>query len=372
MPRGSRILHLTAQRSLKYGGFERYLVAIAQRCDTSGVQLVVQHNAEPRSVRYVEDVRAAGGVVVGEDLAAGRVISAVRAVRLIARYRPAVVHLHFCGSWTRLAVGLIARWIGVRRTVATVHLLPGDDSRLLLRASYARLDRVLAVSHAVERALLAIGVSPGTLTTLYLGVPELDPLPGDAARDIRVRFGIPDESPIIVTVTFDSPMKGVDVLVSSFVNHLGAEYPDLHVVIVGMDEPGETIDRRAAPSCLDRVHWAGVQDDVRPFLAAADIYVQSSRAEAFGLAIVEAMRQSLPVVATKVGGIPEAVADGETGILVEPDSPTELAAAIALLVADTDLARRLGRAGCQRWGSRFELVRSVDALCGRHYGLPAC
>jgi len=290
---------------------------------------------------------------------------------LIARHRPVVAHLHFCGSWTRLVVGLLAHRFGVGRTVATVHLMPGDDSRILLRASYRRIDRILAVSHAVEEALRKIGVSSAALTTQYLGVPELGSLPQDARREIRAHYGIPDASPVLVTMAFNSRMKAVDVLVSAFVDHLAAECPDLHVVIVGMEGLGEADGGDSAHSDSERLHWAGTRDDVRPYLAASDIYVQSSRAEAFGLAIVEAMRQSLPVVATKVGGIPEVVVDGETGVLVAPDSPTELAAAVAVLLADPDLARRLGRAGNERWRTRFGLAQSVDRLIEVHYGLPA-
>ena len=366
------ILHLTAMRSTKHGGLERYFVEVARRCSARGFRSVIQYNVPPLSTSYLEDLRAAGGAVVVQALDAGRVSSAFGAMRLIVRCRPVLVHLHFCHSWTRLVVGLFAVRFGVTRSVVTVHLMPGEQHRVLLRASYSRFDRILAVSHAVERALLGIGVPRTGLTTHYLGVPELGPLPQDAGHEIRVRFGIPATSRVLVTMAFNSRMKAVDVLVAAFVDHLAAEWPDLHLLIVGMERPAGMVGGRSAHSCLDRLHWAGVHDDVRPFLAAADIYVQSSRAEAFGLGIVEAMRQSLPVVATKVGGVPEVVVDGKTGVLVAPDWPTELAAAVVGILRDPDLARRLGRAGHERWKSRFGLTRSVDELVTKHYGLPAC
>lgn len=367
-----KILHLTALRSTKYGAFERYLVEVAQRCSARGFRLVVQHNALPLSTRYLEGLRAAGAVVVVKELDAGRVLSAIRAMRLIVQHRPVLAHLHFCDGWTRLAVGLFARRFGVDRTVATAHLMPGEESRVLLRASYSRVDRILAVSHAVERALLVIGVPPTALTTHYLGVPELGPLPQDAGHEIRAQFGIPATSPVLITMAFNSRMKAVDVLIAAFTGHLAAECPDLHLLIVGMTGLEEVAGGGSAHAHQERLHWAGIRDDIRPFLDASDIYVQSSRAEAFGLGIVEAMRQSLPVVATRVGGIPEVVVDGKTGVLVAPDSPIELAAAVVVLLADLDLARRLGRAGHERWRSRFGLTRSVDELVTEHYGLPAC
>ncbi len=365
------ILHLTGMRSMKYGGFERYLVEVAQRCSAQGFRLVIQHNTQPTSARYVADLRAAGAVVVVQALDAGRFSSAFEAVRLIAKCRPVLVHLHFCHSWTRLFVGLFAVRFGVSRTVATVHLMPSEESRLLLRASYSRVDRILAVSHAVERALLMTGVPPAALVTHYLGVPELGPLPHSARHEIRAQFGIPDSSPVLVTILFNNRMKGVDVLVAAFTDHLAAECPDLHQLVVGMTGLEEMAGGSHTCSQHDRLHWAGIQDDIRPFLAASDIYIQPSRVEGLPLAIMEAMRQSLPVVATKVGGIPEAVVDGETGVLVLPDSPSELAAAVTSLLADPGLTSRLGRAGHERWRSRFRLTQSIDDLVTEHYGLPA-
>jgi glycosyltransferase involved in cell wall biosynthesis len=105
----------------------------------------------------------------------------------------------------------------------------------------------------------------------------------------------------------------------------------------------------------DRVQLAGERNDVRELLAAADIFVLSSVSEGLPVSVLEAMAAELPVVASRVGGVPELVADGENGFLVPPRAPDELAAAIGRLVEDRDLRRRLGAVGRVRAETRFNL-----------------
>ena len=105
----------------------------------------------------------------------------------------------------------------------------------------------------------------------------------------------------------------------------------------------------------DRVHLLGERRDVPELLARADVFVLSSASEGMPVSVLEAMAAGLPVVGSKVGGIPELVVDGETGLLVEPGDPDELAAAIGRLAADPELRRQLGEAGRERAQGRFAL-----------------
>ena len=233
-------------------------------------------------------------------------------------------------------------------------------SRTLARAGYARLDRIYCVSHSVERALIELGAAPSLLNTRYLGVPDLGHVPVEAREKVRQQLAIPSAAPVLATIGFTGPEKALDVLVDAFLDELSAGFPDLHVIIVGVSPTRRMRVSRRADRLSDRLHWVGIHDDVRPFLAAADIYVQPSRSEGLGLTILEAMRQSLPVVATKVGGIPEVVKDGESGILVAPDAPMELAAAISRLLVDRELAHRLGEAGRALSRLKFDMGPSVE------------
>ena len=361
MRKGREILHLTAMRSTKYGSLEQYFVALAKGVEGRGWRLALQYNEPPRSARYLGDLREAGAVVVVRRLDHGRIAAAVQALLLIARRRPAVVHLHFCGSLTILAVGLLARVLGVALTVASVHSIITPRSRALVRAGYARIDQILCVSEAANRTMVELGIPETKMTTRYLGVPDVGSVHAGAREDVRKELAIPPGADVLGTIVFNNPVKGADVLIDAFVNHLLPRYPDLHLVIVGISPKDAAL---VWPSwdlvTAGRLHWAGVQDDVRPFLAATDIYVQPSRIEGLALAILEAMREGLPVVASKVGGIPEAVADGESGLLVQPGAPEELALAISRLLDDRALAGRLGAAGFDRWRDRFVRSTSVE------------
>jgi glycosyltransferase involved in cell wall biosynthesis len=122
-----------------------------------------------------------------------------------------------------------------------------------------------------------------------------------------------------------------------------SRYPDAHLVLVGSG-PEETRLRRLADSLgiTGRVYFAGEQREVAPYLAASDVFVLPSRAEGLGLALMEAMSAGLPCVASRVGGIPDLIEDGQNGLLVEPEDVAGLAKALLKLLEDRELAKRLG------------------------------
>jgi glycosyltransferase involved in cell wall biosynthesis len=135
---------------------------------------------------------------------------------------------------------------------------------------------------------------------------------------------------------------------------VGAGY---RAALVG-DGPGlgEVVTALRARGLSDRVELLGARGDVSDVLARSDVFVLSSRSEGFPVSILEAMAAGLPVVATDVGGVAEAVVDGETGILVPAGDPEALAAALRRLVADPALRRRLGAAGRTRAFRRFDVA----------------
>lgn len=361
------MLHLTAMTSTKYGGLEKYLVELARRCHIRGYSSVLQYNGMPESSLYLSDLEAAGGQVVVAPPNEGWISATARAMRLIVRLRPEVVHIHFPLSPTVLVVGVLARRLGVRRVVATMHLIPVFDSRALARVAYSRMDRVLCVSHAVEATMKSVGVPQELLCTHYLGVPA-SPTPPIAIRQgIREQLSIPQEASVILTVGWVERVKGIDVVLDAFVDHLADRFPDLHLVVVGISPLERTLVSPRADCLPERVHWAGITNDIGAYMAAADVYIQASRSEGLGLAVLEAMVHGLPVVATSVGGIPEVVVDGENGLLVPSESPGKLANAVSRLLADDALRARLARAGCETCKRRFDLAQSVESLISQHY-----
>jgi glycosyltransferase involved in cell wall biosynthesis len=166
--------------------------------------------------------------------------------------------------------------------------------------------------------------------------------------------------PTVVCVARLHPDKGVDVLVEASAR-LRARGVDHQVVVVGAAQPGNDTYRRELDQRLasvgSHVQLRGDVPAVAPLLLSADVYVQPSRSEAFGLAILEAMSLGLPVVATRVGGVPELVVDDVTGLLVAPDDPVALADAIGVLLADPQRRAAMGSAGRDRARGEFGVAR---------------
>jgi glycosyltransferase involved in cell wall biosynthesis len=136
-------------------------------------------------------------------------------------------------------------------------------------------------------------------------------------------------------------------------------------VIVGTGEDAYEQQLKTLTAALgiaDRVHFAGFQEDVMPFLSALSLYVHPARMEGFGIAVVEALAAGKAVVATKVGGLPEVVDHGRTGLLVTADHPEELSAAVLSLLRDDVRRNAMGQRAAQAARERFDLTASVSAL----------
>ena len=182
-----------------------------------------------------------------------------------------------------------------------------------------RADAVIAVSHAVERELVAqLGWSADRITVIPNGVP-LEPL-------------LPERGELVGTLTSFAPVKGLEVLLGA-----AARLPGARFAVFG-DGPGAAGVREDAVrlGLGDRVRFPG-QVPARDALAQLAVFVLSSHMESAPLALLEAMTAGVPVVATRVGGVPELVPDG-TGLLVAPGDPDALAAAIGSLLEDRERA----------------------------------
>ncbi len=192
----------------------------------------------------------------------------------------------------------------------------------------------------------------------------------EAAAAFRARRGLPTGR-WLVTVARLVPHKGIDTGIEVLAR-LTDEFPDLRYAVIGRGTYGETLGALAAElGVSDRVHMmTDVGDDELPgAFAMAEIYLGLSRqvgldAEGFGIALLEAGACAVPVVAGASGGIADAVADGETGLLVTPGDPEPAADAVRHLLNDPALAGRLGGAARRRVLERFTWRRVVEELRG--------
>lgn len=187
--------------------------------------------------------------------------------------------------------------------------------------------------------------------------------------------GFPPDAPIVGMVGRTRPWKGQDTFLHMALQ-LSEQQPECRFLIVGGDPFGVQDDYEAhllalgsQPSLADRVHWTGQLDDVRPALAAMDLFVHPGAPEPFGLVNIEAMAMGKPVVAFAHGALPEIVLHEETGLLVAPRDTTALTASVSRLLRDPAMSGSMGRAGRLRVEDHFRIERTVNQLEGLYLEL---
>lgn len=262
-----------------------------------------------------------------------------------------------------------AQWmLPVARTLR-LPLLSHLHIDYLRRSRYAMLlhqaDLIVGVSRQVLDDFLGDGVPDTRTRVIYNGIDfaRLDQRPG---KDLRPLLGIPAGTTLIGAAGSLIRRKGHDVLIRALGLLTGEQA--LHLLIASDGPEREALQRLTAELGLSgRVHFLGYHDDITDVYESCDVMVLASRADAFGLVLAEAGYSRRPVVATRVGGIPEVVVDGETGLLVPPDDPQALAGALQRLVDDKALRERLGAAGRVCAQTRFSVQR-MAADFGDAYG----
>jgi len=275
--------------------------------------------------------------------------------RSLAADPPAVVHTHL--AWPDLALRTVAGELGFTALVSTGHGMNLRwDKGALRAAAYGVLDRAtrprcrawIAVSDAVRRDMVAAGYPERAIRVVPNGVDTaaIRPLPPARRADLRGRMGVAEHDLLAVAAGTLRPLKGQDILLRA-VARLAPRHPRLRLVLLGDGPWRSHLEGLAADlGIADRVRFAGVvAEGVPEMLGAADVFVHASRNEAYGIAIAEAMAAGVPVVATRVGGIPEVVRDGETGALVPPEDPEAFAAAMGAVLDDAGLRERFAREG---------------------------
>jgi len=358
--RPKTVLHLTGMHSTKYGGVERYLLGLAKSSSREGYSTTIQYETMPRSRRYLQDLSEAGVEIIVECMGASLVASSSTLARILRTVKPLVVITHFVRGYVHLQLPFMKRWYGIKKLLAMMHGVQ-HASRSWRHFAFNRYDGVIGVSKRVSDSLTDIGTRPHLVHTHYLGLfAQNTKLERERLR-YRNEFGVGEDVILIGCIAFDSQVKGVDLLLEA-VSRVKDEFPEIHILIIGIDPNGSRLPAEAARRGIGhRTHWAGLREEGWRLLNAADLYAQPSRSEAMPFAIMEAMELGLPVVATNVGGIPEIVADGETGFLAEPES-ADFAEAVKKLMAVRDIWEVMGAAGRTRYHELFNGERSVESF----------
>jgi glycosyltransferase involved in cell wall biosynthesis len=291
--------------------------------------------------------------------------------RFLRRERVDVLHAHKFGSnlWGTV-IGRLAR---VPVIVAHEHtwsyegqpLRRFGDREIIARGSSA----FIAVSREDRRRMIEIeGIDPEDVLFMPNGIPTP---PSPTGADVRAELGIAPDAPVIGTVSVMRPQKALDVLLRA-TRTLVDEFPGVRVLIAGEGDEREALEELTGELGIgDNVVFLGVRTDIPDVLDALDIAVSSSDFEGSPLSVMEYMEAARPVVATRVGGVPDLIDDGVHGLLVEPQDPDAFAAAVAKLLRDPARAAEMGRRGQERRRAEFDIdvmVRRLEELYVRLRG----
>ncbi|HYL41649.1 MAG TPA: glycosyltransferase [Candidatus Binatus sp.] len=360
------------------GGAQEHLYNLVTRIDRERYEVSVVALSNGSAVRRLE--RTGVPVCVIDEPDDEAAIDAV--ATHLAAVEADVVHGHMYRAevvGTQAAIRLGER--GRRRpfVVNTVHSsrIRSEEDRALLRRLTPRMDHLIAVSRAIVRKVEDEGRLGAPISLIYNGVDLQRYDHQEACCTLRAEYDIPEGAPIVGVVARLEPEKGHPTLLEAWPQVL-ASVPDAHLLIVGEGSRCDELQAQAASLGLlgrnpaeprselgRRVVFTGRRDDVPAVTAALDLAVLPSYREAQGLSILEAMALSRPVVASAVGGIPEMIEDGRSGLLVPPHDAPTLARAISRLLLDHPLADTLGRAGRELVHERFcveLMVRAIESI----------
>lgn len=355
-----------------HGGAEELARQIAQRLDRERFDstfCATRFAPSPEAEPVLAELRDSETDFLGLSREGRFEIGAWR--RLVAEMRRRkieILHSHKIGS--NFWAALIAPRVPVTVFVAHEHtwsfqgqpLRRVVDRELIAR----RADAFVAVSEADRRRMIEIErIPPGVVRFIPNGIP--DPPPPARADELRAELGIAPERPLVGMVATLRPQKAYDVLIRAAAE-LRRAIPEVAVLIVGGEESGTTqererLERLVAELGLEgTVLFAGFRPDVHEVVTLFDIGCLSSDFEGSPLTVLEYMEAGKPVVATRVGGVPDQVVEGETGLLVEPRNPAALAEALATLLCDPQRAAAMGAAGRRRRRERFSVEATTKAV----------
>jgi len=351
-PKPVKVLHVEGGRHLHGGAFQ--VLNLARGLAERGQHCVL---ACPLGSELAEAVRPHADVREIQMKGDADLRIAMRLLRLIRDTRPNLVHLH-----SRIGADI---WGGVAGRIAglpVVHTRRVDnpESRAIVAIKYRLHDRVIAISEEIGRVLISEGLPARKLRVVRSAVDsERWSRPCDR-RLVAERLGVPKNALLIGVVAQLIPRKGHRYLIAALPTIL-AQNRTLRVVFFGRGPMKEKLRQMVTAAGLDGVvQFAGFRDDLVEILACLDLLVHPATMEGLGVSLLQTASAGVPIVASRAGGIPEAVRDGENGILVPPGDVGALGEAVGSLLADPERRRALGGRGRALMAREFSVGAMVD------------
>ena len=362
----ARVLNVVP--TLMCGGTENQFMALTRMLDRT--RFDVEFACLRRWGPFVDELVDARIPLTEYQVTTFRSVNALaqqaRLARHIARRRVQIVHAYnFYGNVFAIPPA---------RLVAPVVIASIRDCAPYLTAMQKRVqryacqfaDRILVNADAVKDWLVKDGYDPSSITIIRNGVDlsRFDATP-DPER-LRRELGVPDGTPLVAVVSRLTRLKGLEHFLEAAAA-ISTRVPDARFLVVGETSPmdraylGELQQYAERLGVADRVMFTGLRTDIPSLLASVNVAVMPSLNEALSNVLLESMAAGAPTVATRVGGTPEALVDGVTGLLVPPADTTALATAIVRLLNNPSLATHLGRAARLRIADAFSVKRMVSA-----------
>lgn len=371
------VINAIGMHSSKYGGLEKFMVMLARELSKNNISLIVIYNSEPSAKEFSNDIKQAGGQVIIAH-ALHPVEYLITFMKLFAKYKPFLVHTHF-----QIYYAIVfSKLLRCKKIFVTLHDMTVDENfelinnikQIKISTRFFRKiinnfsDRIFAVSNAVKQQYtLLFPTVVNKIETFYLGSAPSDNFPELSKSKHKTQT----EKVIIGTIGFNSPVKGLDILMDAMLilkNELNSN--NFLVYQIGIDplDPinKDYIDEIERKGLVDFIQWMGIRSDVPELLANIDIYCQPSRSEALPLSIMEAGMAGLPIVGSRVGGIPEIVWDGQNGLLFENSNSNQLAECLYTLIINPELRERMGENSRKNIMTKFNIHTQAKAMCNKY------
>jgi glycosyltransferase involved in cell wall biosynthesis len=358
----NRIKLLQMLTNFHIGGTERQVANLARGIDASqfDLHLACLHNsgellAELETLRVPRSEFRIGRLYSPKTLWQG-----VRLAQYVRRNLIQIVHSY--GFYPNVFTVPVARLAGASIVVASIRntcdLLTPLQRRL--QKLVCRLaDCVLVNAEAIRENLVEEGYDPSKIVVIRNGITLSRFAKRERAAVIRQELGFPPTARLVGVFSRLNPMKGIPYFLDA-ATVLAERFPDVCFLVVGDGAIKRELEEQARRMGLGRrIAFTGFRSDVPELLSEAAVSVLPSLSEGTSNTLLESMAAGIPVIATRVGGNPEVIEDGVSGLLVPPRDSAALAAATARLLEDEALAARLGEAGMRRVSELFSIEGSV-------------
>ncbi len=345
-----KVLHV--ESGMRYYGGARQVAYIMEGLASQGVKNFLACPMDADIAKEVGAWAKVHQIPMRGDVDVGM---AWRLAALIRELQPDVVHLHSrrgADVWGGVAAKMAGTPCVLSRRV------DNPEPRWLVALKYRLYDHVITISEGIRQVLLSEGLEPHRVTCVRSAVdaaPYLIPADRDA---LHREFGLPDDAIVIGMVAQLIPRKGHRYLIDAM-TALIKDYPNVRVLMFGRGALQPELENEVKNRGLsDIIRFTGFRTDLPRWMGALDILAHPADMEGLGVSLLQASAAAVPIVTSRAGGLPEAVADGVSGVLISPGDVPALTASLRQFLDDKDLRMRMGQAGRQRILAEF----SVEAM----------